>query len=103
MWWTKQNLATEIKDKNGNDWIFRVWHDHVDNIYIQRIFFWNKNKTQSGVIELKNDQTLHVSRLKNIIIKIAKDDNYRNRFLRELKFPIEEIYSNYFPLDNKDH
>ena len=99
MWWTGQNIEQEIKDNSGKTWIFRVWHDHVNGIYVQRIFFWTQDKTKSGFIEYKDSQTLHISKLKDRMSKIAKNEKFRNKLLRSLEYPIEEKYYNYFPLD----
>ena len=99
MWWKGQNIEKEIKDKSGKDWFFGVWHNHVNGIYHQRIFFWRKDKSQAGMLELIDDQTLLISKLKNRMIKIAKNEEYRNKYIKTLEFPIEEKYYNYFPLD----
>ena len=98
MWWTTQNLDNELTDKNGIVWVFRVWHDHINGIYIQRIFFWTTTKDQSGVIEFKDDQTLHISKLKDRMIKITKNENYRNKFLIPRKHPVQDNYNHYFEL-----
>ena len=93
MWWTGQNLDGPIYDKGGNPWYFRVWHDILDGNEYQKIFFWNEDRSQTGVLELTNDQVLHVRKIKQRMAKLAKDPTYRSRFLKPLEFPIERFYS----------
>lgn len=89
MWWHGQNLDKPIAGPDGTVWHFRVWHDHVDGIYTQRIFFWDDQKTETGLLELRDDQAIHVKRIKDRLAKLAKDCDYRRQFLRPLQFPIE--------------
>jgi hypothetical protein len=42
MWWNYQNLDKPQKAKDGSLWHFRVWHDHIQGIYMQRISFGMK-------------------------------------------------------------
>jgi hypothetical protein len=93
MWWTSQNLARPISDSTGRIWHFRVWHDFVDGIHIQRLYFWDESFQEAGCAEFAVDQTLHVSKLKQRIQKLVKDPSYRGRFVRELAFPVERHYS----------
>lgn len=88
MWWTGQNLERSLRDHDGRLWSFRVWHDFVDGVYTQRIFFWDDARTETGWVELSRDETLHVSRIKQRIRKIATDAGYRERHRREFSFPI---------------
>ena len=86
------------KDAAGEVWHFRVWHDHVQGLYIQRVFFWNETKTQTGVIEMKSDQVRHISRLKQVIAKLVKNPEYRARYNHEIEFPVEHKYAAYEPM-----
>jgi hypothetical protein len=98
VWWTNQNLDSVRKDNSGGRWNIRVWHDHVEGIYIQRVFFWNDGKTETGVVELAGGSTLHVSRLKQLIGRLVAQPDYRRRFRTQLEFPVEREYANYAPL-----
>jgi len=62
---------------------------------MQRIFFWNEARTVTGVIEMKADQTRHISRLKQVIAKLVSDPKYRARYTRPIEFPVEQKYAEY--------
>lgn len=98
MWWNSQNLDLARKDVTGRVWHFRVWHDHVQGVYIQRIFFWDEARAETGMIEMKADQTRHISRLKQVIAKLVKDPQYRARYARSIDFPVEHKYAQYEPI-----
>lgn len=85
-------------DSKGRLWHFRVWHDHVDGIYIQRIFFWDEVRSETGVIELVGDKTRHVSRLKQLISKVLASPEHRIPYRRNIQFPVERRYGSYEPL-----
>lgn len=99
MWWRGQQLSENRTDSDGTVWHFRVWHDSVDGVLIQRIFFWDAARSQTGAIELAGDSTLHVSRIRQLIAKIVTQKAFRVRHLRKLRFPIERHYGEYFPFD----
>ncbi len=88
MWWNGQGLDRSIDDGHGNNWHFRVW----SGISEQRIYFWDERKETTGVAVFKNNQTLHIRRIKDRMIKIAKDKSYRDGFLCEPSFPLEKFY-----------
>lgn len=65
-----------------------------------RIFFWDDQKSISGVIEYRGDQAKHVSRLKQVIARLVKDHAFRSRYLIQLRFPVEREYSQARPEDS---
>ena len=89
MWWDGQNLDKTLAGPDGTRWLFRVWHGTVEGVYCQRLFFWNESKTETGLVELRGSETLHVSRVKQRLARIAGDAAYRERFARQLAFPLE--------------
>ena len=95
MWWNGQNLDSPRTDKTGRVWHFRVWHGAVDGRWIQRIFYWDDAKVETGIIELSADRTLHVSRLKQLIAKLVASSDFRSRYQRKIKFPIDRNYAAY--------
>jgi hypothetical protein len=100
MWWDHQNLNKPRIDKSGNKWNFRVWGDSwTDNngvvLSAQRIFFWNDKKNFCGVVLLPPGSAVHVSRLHRMIDKLVADATLRQRYKRELRFPLERHYSDY--------
>jgi hypothetical protein len=91
-WWTGQNLDKPVFAKDGREWHFQVWHGHLDGVYTQRIFFWDSDDSFSGLVEFTNDESRHISKLKDLFIKLANNESYRNRFQCELQFPLEGHY-----------
>lgn len=92
MWWKGQNMDKPIIAKNGEIWEFLVWHGHTDKIYNQKIYFWNKDKSTTGIIEFNEGNTIHISKLKDNMKKLANDKSFREKFLLVLKFPLEKNY-----------
>ena len=93
MWWRGQNLEGPLHGPDGTAWHFSVWHDHVDGTYTQRVFFWDELREQSGVVELAGPSVLHVRRIRDLEKRIARDTEYRARWLRRLDFPLERHWS----------
>ena len=92
MWWNDKQLNQPQKAKDGSLWHFRVWHDHISGTYTQRIFFWDDECQSTGLIEFSDDQTIPKSKLRQRINKIMRNSEYRQKFLQELKFPVERNY-----------
>jgi hypothetical protein len=95
MWWNHQNLNSPRRDKAGTRWHFRVWHDIVDGHHRERVFFWDDDKKQTGVVLLGD--SLHVTRLHALIDKLVADPAIRQVHRRDLKFPVERHYARYEP------
>jgi hypothetical protein len=93
MWWTGQNLERPLLDVDGRRWHFRVWHDFVDGVYTQRIFFWDEARTETGWVELAQDQVLHVSQIKQRIRRLITDAADRERHRRARSFPVERHHA----------
>ena len=91
MWWDTQNLNKPRKDKSGQRWNFRVWHDHLDGEYSQCVFFWNDNRESCGVVRFSPG--VHASRLHRIIEKLVADPAMRVKHQCELRFPLKRYYS----------
>ena len=91
-WWRGQNLEGPIRGPDGTLWNFLVWHGFVKDVYMQRIFFWNDGRMLTGLLELKQDNTLHVSKIRDRQRKIAQDAAYRAKWLQPLEFPIERYW-----------
>lgn len=92
MWLQGQGLDRSIMDGDGRQWFFKIWHDTKEDSEIQKIYFWDSKKEITGMVEFKNDQTLHIRRIKDRIIKLTRDKSYRDKFLCKLQFPIEKDY-----------
>jgi hypothetical protein len=89
IWWIGQNLDQPIVGPDGTTWHFLVGHASDGGEYVQRVFFWDENRTTTGLAEWRGSQTLHVRRIKDRLRRIANDEEYRSRFLRQLRFPVE--------------
>jgi hypothetical protein len=99
MWWKGQHLSEPRKDRQGCIWHFRVWHGSANSVYVQRIFFWNDGKSETGVLELTGCNLKHVSRIRQIMQKILLKPDYRAKYHRSLAFPVERNYATYVPFD----
>lgn len=99
MWWNYQNLDTPRTDRTGRAWHFRVWHGDAEGVWTQRIFFWNESRSETGVVELAGDKTLHISRLKQVIAKLVASPDFRSRYRRKIEFPVERRYAAYAKLN----
>jgi hypothetical protein len=98
MWMNHQNLNKPRKDKNGKKWNFRVWFDvwtETKVLSAQRVFFWDDAKQSCGVVVLIPGSEMHVSRLKQMIANLVADPRLREKYRRELRFPLERHYSEY--------
>jgi hypothetical protein len=95
MWWNHQNLDADRLDKAGIRWHFRVWHDVVDGTHVERIFFWDDARDSTGVVHISPG--IHVKRLHAMIEKLVADPVLRQRYSRDLQFPLERHYSQYEP------
>ncbi len=92
MWWNDKSFDKPLSDSNGNLWHFKIQHGFENEKQVQRIFYWNSNYSETGVIELFNDQVIHKKRILDRMRKITKDETYREKFNRELQFPIEKFW-----------
>lgn len=92
-WWRNQNLEGPHHGPDNTKWHFCVWHGHVAGLYLQRIFFWNDAQDCTGLAELKDSETLHVTKIRDLQRRIAHDAAYRERLLRPLRFPLERAWS----------
>ena len=88
-WWRGQGLEGPLHGQDGTTWHFLVWHGPIDGQYAQRIFFWNQDQTETGVVRFSSAQSLHVSKLKDRLRKLASDATYRSKWHEHLEFPIE--------------
>src|SRR5512137_1304323 len=101
MWWTGQNLDLIRTARSGKRWHFRVWHDQVEGVYIQRIFFWDDARSETGVVEFRGPATIHVTRLRDAIRRLVSHADYRCRHATRLEFPVEKAYAAYAKLENE--
>jgi len=95
MWWDGQNLDKPRRDSTGKLWHFRVWSCVGAGQMGQRVFFWDHEKRECGVVLLLGRSSLHVSKLHQLIDKLAADSALRQRYQRELEFQLERHYSNF--------
>lgn len=87
-----RSLGKPITGPDGKVWHFQVWSGRVDDAWMFRIFFWDDEKSETGLLELSNDEAPHLSKVRLRMTKLAKDREYRKQFLRPLKFPLERYW-----------
>ena len=95
MWWDHQNLDKPREDKAGERWHFRVWHDVVDETHVVRIFFWNDDRSTTGVVPFLPGARTHVRAIRAFLEKLLAHPELRSKHQRELRFPLERHYSRY--------
>jgi hypothetical protein len=92
MWCNGKNLDKPITGPDGTVWHFSAWSDSVQGTWVQRLFFWNEAKSETGLIEFRGPDTLHVRKIKQRLSRIAKDSGYRKKHLRPLRFPLKRYW-----------
>ena len=95
MWWDHQNLDKPRRDNNGVRWNVRVWHDVVENKHVARVFFWNDERAVCGVRIFGPNERTHVKVLHAFIEKLISSSDVRQKYSRDLRFPLERHYSVY--------
>ena len=93
MWWDQQNLGQPRVDKTGARWHFAVWHDLIDRSHVARVFFWDDQRSFTGVLIIPAGGRTDVQALHDWIQKLAADPALRNQCQRALRFPLERHYS----------
>jgi hypothetical protein len=84
--------------KNGERWNFTYWHlvgtgNQVKSA--QRLFFWNQDKTECGVVILLPGKTMRYAQIRSLIEKLVADQGLRRKYQRDIKFPLERHYIEY--------
>jgi hypothetical protein len=92
MWLRGQNLEKPVFGTAQRKWYFQIWSGDLDGLYVQRVFFWDEEKSHTGLIEFREPNTLHIRKIKQQLAKIAKDATYRKRFALPLKFPLQRYW-----------
>jgi hypothetical protein len=79
------------QDKNG-----LRWHFHYDYKPLakpadkrQRLFFWNEDKTESGIAFFSGDRTIAYRKIEDLISKLVSSAALRENYHQTLKFPLE--------------
>src|SRR6185312_3253071 len=71
----------------------------------QRLFFWNEDKTFTGVVLFPPGKAVPYSRMKSLMEKLTADAKLRQLHQRALEFPLENHYSLWpsFPEELRTH
>jgi len=101
MWWNQQNLNKPHIDQSGKKWNFRVWHDFLPGRHVACVFFWDDKRKSCGAVPVS--PVRHVSRVHNIIEKLAADPALRAKYKMELHFPLERYYSEHGAFPNEKY
>ena len=92
-WWRGQGLEGPLHGPDNAAWHFLVWHGTIGGEHAQRIIFWNEDRTETGVVKFSAAESLHVSKIRDRLRKIAKDPTYRAKWHKQLEFPVERYWS----------
>jgi hypothetical protein len=90
MTWTNiKDFKKPFLSKTGQKWHVRLWMGDLAGVFTEYIFYWDDDKNETGKITLTGPDSLHVSRIKQKMIKLINDEKLRAKHNCELKFPIE--------------
>jgi len=92
------NEEKSRKDKSGKRWNFCYWYSRTfadSSRKAQRLFFWNDRKEVCGVVLFLPGATVRYSRIPDMIGKIVAHESVRKQYQRELRFPLEQHYSEF--------
>ena len=102
MWWDYQNLNKPRRDKSGKRLNFRVWHEVVELHHRVRVFFWDDQKGCCGVRIFRVGDDTHITALHCFIEKLTASATLRDKYRRNLDFPLERHYSMYGVFPEED-
>ena len=86
------------KDKYGSTWNFSYWYSGAlaaPELKAQRLFFWNDDRNDCGVILFIRGKTLPYARVRNLISELVAKRTVRQQYQRDLVFPLERHYKEY--------
>jgi hypothetical protein len=83
------------QDRRGKRWNFSYWHTVLSPIKAQRLFFWDDEFKECGVILFHGGSTRPYSQIRNLVDKLVADQRLRTQHRRELRFPLERHYAEF--------
>jgi hypothetical protein len=85
------------KDKHGKTWNFSYWYNGASDpvLKAQRLFFWDDDHNECGVVVLGRGKTVPYARIRNPISELVAKSGVRQRYQRDLAFPLERHYWDY--------
>ncbi len=94
------------RDKSGKRWNFYYSYSGAlsPESKWQRLFFWDDEKVDCGVVLFLPGKAVNYSHIKALIDKLVADSSLRKKHSKELSFPIEDHYMRYpvFPEEGAD-
>ena len=94
--WTSEKPR---QGKDGRRWNFAHWYsvwwvaDHAKTA--QRLFFWDDDKRECGAVLLGPGKVMHYSKIVSLIAKLVADGSLRQKYRRDIKFPLQRHYGDY--------
>ena len=87
------------EDSSGNRWNFCIWSSYLSNEYkllmAHRLFFWNDDKSNCGVVLFLPESGPAFGRVKALIEKLVADPALREKHRRELRFALRRHYGDH--------
>jgi hypothetical protein len=92
--WSNEKIR---RDKRGKRWNFSYWYEsRRERVHGgQRLFFWDDERAECGVVIFLPGKTIAYSRIRDLIDKLVADSSLRKKHQRELEFPLERHYSDF--------
>lgn len=87
------------KDSTGKRWNFQIWSDVWTEdrgvVIAGRVFFWDDSKSYCGVVIFPVGSNANFKRYKALIEHLVANRSVREKYRRELCFPLERHYGGY--------
>jgi hypothetical protein len=85
------------KDKDGKTWNFSYWYNGASDpgLKVQRLFFWDDDHNECGVIVFTRGKTVPYTRVRNLISELVAKSTVRQKYQKDLAFPLERHYWDY--------
>lgn len=89
-----ESLAVR-QDRSGKRWNFSYWHTVLSPLKAQRLFFWDDEFKQSGVVLFQGGATRPYGQIRNLVDELVADQELRTKHHRELRFPLKRHYAEF--------
>lgn len=85
------------RDKSGKRWNFSYWYtgSSLGHSKAQRLFFWDDRHKDAGFVLLAGERSQPYSSIRNLVDKLVAHPEVRERYRRELRFPLERHYAEF--------
>lgn len=84
------------QDRQGKKWNFSYWSMGIFTpIRAQRLFFWDNDYIETGVIILIGPSTCPARQIEKIADELVREPEFRRLHGRDLRFPLDRYYAEF--------